>query len=228
MTSKRVYYLMLALISLLFAGLIGGAYGANKLLSKQALSLTSLKAKSSALEKEQASLIIAKKQVTKYAELNKIVTSIVPQDKDQAEAVREIVKIASANNVSLGSITFPASTLGTSAVPATGAPASGATVKPFASSPTANKTGALSQLIPVKNIPGVYDLKITIQGDAKAPITYQQLIAFLAALENNRRTAQVSAINFEPVTSASATDTALNDNITFSLTLDEYIRPVTK
>lgn len=231
MTSKRVYYLMIALIGLLFVGLLAGAYGANSLLAKQAISLTALKAKSSALDKEQTSLILAKKQVAKYADLNKIVTSIVPQDKDQAEAVREIVAIADANQVALGSITFPASTLGAATTPVVTPTTGTAPTKPFASSPSANKTGALSQLQPVKNIPGVYDLQITVQGDTKNPITYSQLISFLSALENNRRTAQVSTISFEPITAASgggsaaAFNSSSPTNISFSLTLDEYIKP---
>jgi hypothetical protein len=232
MTSKRVYYLMLGLIGLLFVGLLAGAYGANSLLAKQAVSLTALKAKSNALDKEQTSLVLAKKQVAKYAQLNKIVTSIVPQDKDQAEAVREIVGIADANQVALGSITFPASTLGNATTPVPVTAGGAAPTKPFASSPSASKTGALSQLQPVKNIPGVYDLQITVQGDSKNPITYSQLIAFLSSLENNRRTAQVSTISFEPVASTSnsgGSSVAYNSSspasISFSLTLDEYIKP---
>jgi hypothetical protein len=232
MTSKRVYYLMIGLIGLLFVALLAGAYGANSLLAKQAVSLTALKAKSSALDKEQTNLILAKKQVSQYAQLNKIVTSIVPQDKDQAEAVREIVGIADANQVALGSITFPASTLGNATTPVPSTAAGAAPAKPFASSPTASKTGALSQLQPVKNIPGVYDLQITVQGDPKSPITYSQLIAFLSALENNRRTAQVSTISFEPIannSSAGGSSVSANSSsptsISFSLTLDEYIKP---
>ena len=215
MTSKRVYYLMVALISLLLIGLVAGAYGASTVLTTKAVNLTQLKAKSKALSKEQQQLVRAKKQIADNAELNKIVSRVVPQDKDQAEAVREIVSIASNNKIVLGSITFPASSLGSSSTgPASGA---GANAKPF-SSGAASKNSGLSQLQPVKNIPGVYDLQITVQGDPKTPVPYSQLLGFLSDLEHNRRTAQVSTITIVP-------DKDNTKLITFSLTLDEYIKP---
>lgn len=216
MNSKRMYYLLLSLIGLLFVGLIAGAYGANSLLTTQATNLTQLKAKSKALDKEQQQLILAKKQLAANADLNAIVTKVVPQDKDQAEAVREIVNIADANSIVLGSITFPASSLGTSALP-TGGVGANSSAKPF-SSGGASKTSALSQLLPVKNIPGVYDLQITVQGDPNTAVPYSQLLGFLSDLEHNRRTAQVSTITIEP-------DKKNPKLITFSLTLDEYIKP---
>ncbi len=219
MNSKGVYYLLIGLIGLLLVGLLAGAYGANSLLATQAVSLTNLKAKNSALDKERASLVIAKKQIANYSELNNIVTSVVPQDKDQAEAVREIVNIARDNNItSLGSITFPSSTLGASVLPGGSVlPQRQAVTKPF-SSTSNSKTNSLSQLQPVANIIGVYDLQITVTGDPLSPISYSQLIHFLAGLENNRRTAQVSSISFQP-------DAKNSGNVTFSLTLDEYIKP---
>ena len=218
MNSKRVYYLMIGLILLLCAGLLAGAYGTTTLLASQAASLTKLKAKSSALTKEQQGLVIAKAQVAQYSELNAIVSSIVPQDKVQAEAVREIVSIADQNGVSLGSITFPASTLGVSTAPTGGTTATpgAASTKPFSSS--GSKTNGLSQLQPVKNIPGVYDLQITVQGDPNKSVPYSQFINFLGKLEHNRRTAQVSIITLVP-------DPKNAKNLTFSLTLDEYIKP---
>jgi hypothetical protein len=220
MNGKRVYYLMLGLIAVLVVGLFAGAYETNTLLGSQAVSLTKLKAKSKALDKEQQSLVSAKRQIKANADFNAIATSIVPQDKDQAEAVREIVNIAGKNGVALGSITFPASTLGATIAPVAGA--SGATAaapaKPFANSGSNSKSSALSQLQPVKNIPGVYDLQIMVSGDPSQSVDYNQFIAFIADLEHNRRTAQVSAITLSP-------DPKNAKNLTFSLTLDEYIKP---
>lgn len=223
MNSKRVHLVMTGIIGLLLVGLVAGAYGANGLLTKQATKLTTLKAKSSALDKERASLLVAKKQVLKYAELNKIVMSIVPQDKDQAVAVREIVSIANKNGISLGSVTFPASSLGTGAAPApiaggASGGAAGGSTKPFNTPGSTSKNNGLSQLQPVKNIPGVYDLQIAVQGDPTVSVPYTQFIAFLSGLEHNRRTAQVSTIALQP-------DTKNSKNITFSLTLDEYLKP---
>lgn len=216
MNSKRTYFTMVAIIGLLFAGLVLGAYGTSVVLTSQAVKLTKLKAKSAALEQEQTALILAKKQVARYKDLNKIVTSVVPQDKDQAESVREIVNIANQNSIALGSITFPASTLGVSVGTAT-VPGGGITNKPFSGTGT-SKSSSLSQLIPVKNIPGVYNLQITVQGDPTASVPYSSFINFLSSLEHNRRTAQVNTITIVP-------DAKNSKNVTFSLSLDEYIKP---
>ncbi|HZL07992.1 MAG TPA: hypothetical protein VFC50_02255 [Candidatus Dormibacteraeota bacterium] len=218
--SKRLYYLLAGLVGLLLAGLIGGAYGTNQLLTSQAVKVTSLKAKSLALSQEQLSLANAKKEVQTYSDLLKITQTIVPEDKDQAEAVREIVNIAASNDisgVSLQQINFPASTLGSSGT-STGSGA--ATTAPTSPSPkSANSSaGKLSQLVPVKNIPGVYDLLITIQSDPNKPIAYSSFVNFLSGLEHNRRTAQISTITLQP--------NANNPNLlSFTLTLNEYIKP---
>jgi hypothetical protein len=216
MTSKKLFLILCSVIGLLFIALIAGTYGINKLLGTQADKLVAQKAKSQALNQQQVGFIAAKKDIAKYSDLEKITRAVVPEDKNQAEAIREIVKIAANNNISLGSISFPASTLGNtptgkpigSAAPAATAPVSGAT-KPA-------KT--LSQLEPVKNIPGVYLLQIVVASDSSRPVGYYSFINFLNDLEHNRRTAQVSAITLQP----EVTNSSL---LTFTLTLNEYIKP---
>lgn len=216
MTAKRAYLLQLAVLGLLFVGLIAGTYGASQLLTSHAAKLTSLKAKDQALSQEQLSLINAQKEVKKYSNLNAIATAIVPQDKDQAEAVREIVNLAASYNVKLAAISFPASTLGNGPTASTtGATAPSAATTGNNVNSTANAT---SQLQAVKNIPGVYDLQITVTGDPNQPAQYTAFINFLSALEHNRRTAQISTITLQP----STTNPAL---LSFSLTLNEYIKP---
>src|SRR5438105_3846240 len=127
MNSKRLHMILVASIILLLVGLVAGAYGVNSLLTKRADKLTNLKAKSQALAQEQVSLNQAKKDIKKYADLEKIAGAIVPEDKNQADAVREIVNIAAANNVNLAAINFPASTLGNTP---TGAPVTATTPAP--------------------------------------------------------------------------------------------------
>lgn len=218
MTSRHIHYVLFGLIGLLVIGLMGGAYQTDKLLTAQATKLVSLKAKSSALDKEQLSLKSVKKQLALYSDLNKTVSSIIPQDKDQANAVREIVNIAAKNKITLGSITFPASTLGTTSFSKPTPGGASTSSKPFTTPATTSKTSSLSQLQPIKDIPGVYNLQITIQGDANVPVPYDQFIAFLSDLEHNRRTAQVNTITLVP-------DIKDARNLTFSIILDEYIKP---
>lgn len=200
MNSKHVSYLMTGGLVTLLLAVMGVAYVANGLLEKQAGTLKELKLRSQVLESEQNSLIKAKKDVEKYRSLDTIARTIVPQDKDQAEAVREIVKMAGESGISPSSITFPASSLGS---PAGAKPAAGAN---------------LTQLTPVKDYPGLHLLQITISQDASSPVPYPKFIEFLGRLEQNRRTSQVSSIVLQP----SSSD---RNMLSFTLTVDKYIKP---
>lgn len=214
MNSRKLYFILIGVITLMLVALTGGAYQINKALQTKANHLTALKAKSQALEQEQQTLVKAKKDLAKYAEVQKITEAIVPEDKSQAEAVREIVKIAGKNGVILSAINFPASSLGSLS---TGGTASGTSTTPKPTV-TNSKTGSLSQLLPVKNIPGVYQLTITVVGDTNRPVPYARLVAFLKDLEHNRRTAQVSTITIQP-------DNNNRSLLSFTLGLNEYIKP---
>lgn len=210
MTARRLHLILLATIGLLCIGLLGGAYGANKLLTAKAEDLTVLKAKKLALDQEQVSLKKAKQDIRTYDELDKIARAVVPEDKSQAEAVREIVNIAAAHNVKLGAITFPASTLGSTAT--------GSSSAAKKTSPASTKNTRLSQLEAVPNIPGIYRLQITIDSDPGQPVQYDKFISFLAALERNRRTAQVHSITLSP-------DAKKPGFLSFTLLLHGYIKP---
>lgn len=215
MNAKRLNLALTAVIAILALALVIGAYEINSVLTTKSAKLTSLKAKKLAADQQAISLKKAKKDIQKYAALNKIAKSVVPEDKDQAEAVREIVNIAAANNVSLSAINFPASSLGQLAPTAAVPTSSSATVK---TAKPGSSARSLSQLVPVKNISGIYQLPITVVGDPNNPVQYTEFISFLNALENNRRTAQVSAITLSP-------DVKNHNRLTFTLTLNEYIKP---
>lgn len=217
MNSRRLYYILVASVGLLAAGLVGGAYAANNLLRTEARHLLDARSKIMALETQQSQLAKAKKDVEKYEALGAIAKSIVPQDKDQARTVREIVDIAAKAGIKLGSITFPTSTLGSKLPPA--AATGGSTpAQPDAASATPTSGVALSQLKPVNGINGVYDLAITVQSDSASPSSYDKLLAFLAGLESNRRTALVSGVTVSP----DAKDPNL---VSFTLNINEYIKP---
>ncbi|HKR82473.1 MAG TPA: hypothetical protein VJR27_05775 [Candidatus Saccharimonadales bacterium] len=195
--SQRIWVTMVAVLSLLGIGIIAAAYGANSILQKQSKKLIGYKLQNQVIAQQQTDLVKAKKDIETYAPLNDIAKTVVPQDKDQAEAVREIVNIAAANNITLSSVSFSASTLGGQA--------------------SGSKSTPLTQVSPVPNIAGVFQLPITIQQDSTHPITYAQFVSFLGALENNRRTAQVSSVNIQP--------TPDHVKLIFTLQLNEYIKP---
>lgn len=215
MNSKRWFFVLLTLVALLVLGLLGGAYGADQLLQKQSKQLVSQRLASATLDDQQQNLTKAKTEIKKYQQLGDLARTIVPQDKDQVQTVREIVNIAAASGISLNAITFPGSTLGGTAGGTATSTANSGTTAP-ANSTAGNS--ALSQLIPAKGIPGVYDLQITIQTDETNTVPYNQFISFLQGLENNRRTALVSSISLSPSSKSSG-------ELSFTLILDEYIKP---
>ncbi len=186
-------------------------YGNNKLQS-QSDTLTELRLEDRLLEEQQTALTRAKADIETYSELENVAKSVVPQDKDQARAVREIIQLAGENGIPIRSITFPASNLGSQPTSrGGGTPSSGASQNP-----------ALTQAKPVDDIPGVYSLEMNILPPDGAPIQYNQFIQFLESLENNRRTASVSRVRIDP---ARSEDGAQSGFITFRLTINIYIKP---
>lgn len=164
------------------------------------------KTKTSAVgqEKTNDSLTQAGRSLNNYRELSNLAKTIVPKDKNQAEAVRQIVNLANQNGVSLSSITFPASNLGSSATTTSA-------YKP-------SKKDSLSQLKPVPGLPGVYELMINISSDSQKPVAYGSFINFLTSLENNRQTSIINSVTITP----SGGD---SNQVSFIINLNEYIKP---
>lgn len=198
MTSKRVFFAMLIVVALMITGLLVGTYGTYRLMEQRSSHIVSERSDLAAFNEEETELATSKSEINRYQALSAITAQIVPQDKDQAETVRQIVDLASENGVSLASVTFPASTLG--------AGANGTTV----GSPS------LSQLTAVKGIPGVYGLQVTVNSNPSVP--YQNFLNFLQGLEQNRRTALVQSVSLEP-------DPTTLNAVSFTLVLEEYIKP---
>lgn len=214
MNSKKVFFAMIGLLVLLSGLGIAGMYFGNSMLQKESGKLVQLKLENQLLDEQQTALTRANQDIETYAELESIAKAIVPQDKDQARAVREIVKIAQETGVVLQTISFPTSTLGQEkpkAAPAT--PAEDA-----APAPAAPAAPAITQVKPVEGIPGVFSLEVSLQSNAANPSSYNNFLEFLARLEQNRRTAQVGTINIQP-------DKADRNLLTFNLTVSLYIKP---
>ncbi len=208
MNAKHVFWAMIASVCLLFVGVFFSLNVANKNLSDSSKKLLELKLNNRVLDEQKTLLSQATQDIDKYTNLEGIARSIVPQDKDQAKAVREIVKIAGEAQVKLGSISFPASTLG-QAVPKI--------VTPGVDTPKI-VTPPLTQVKAVENIPGVYVMEVSIQQDSSQPVTYDKMINFLSRLEKNRRTAHVVSVTVQP-------DPQNRSLLTFDLVVNIYIKP---
>ncbi|MCA9326895.1 hypothetical protein KDA14_00015 [Candidatus Saccharibacteria bacterium] len=195
MDAKKLNYLLIAATIVLGGIFLSSGLIANAILTSKSAELSKLKAQSEVALDLQDAIKKNKADIVKYSELNEIAKAVVPQDKNQAQTVSEIVNIAAESGIGkLSSITFPASTLG-------GAGSKG-----------------LTQVTPVKGIAGVYLLPITITQNSGDAVPYSQFVTFLQKLENNRRTAQVSTINLTP-------DSKNPNYISFTLTVNEYIKP---
>ena len=211
MNSRTINYLMLALIVVMVIVSLVGANEVVGLLGKQANTLVGLKAKRQALASQQTNLLVEKQEIKKYSSIEQIAQTVVPQNKDQAEAVREINNFATTNGIKLSGISFPQSSLGTSA----SAPA--APVTPTPAQSAATSTISLSQLTPVTGIPGVYTLQINVEENGVYNTTsYSSFFNFLKDIENNRLTSQVTGVTIQP---------AGGNAINFTITINEYIKP---
>ncbi len=200
MNPKRLFWSLIALLVVMVLSLFGGVYLLSGMLKTKSKELTDKRQELATLTAQQNGVAKAKSQIKQYGDLYKITKAIVPQDKDQAETVRQITTIASANGVTLNSIAFPMSDLGTTKGAAGGT------------------TGNLSQLVKVPAIPGVYNQQITISNSADNTVSFNQLEAFLRGLENNRRTAEVSSLSIQP-------QRANPGQLTFTLIVNNYIKP---
>ncbi|MBX6334346.1 hypothetical protein IRY61_03345 [Candidatus Saccharibacteria bacterium] len=173
LATKNLYFGLIGVCVLMFVALLAGVYAADKVLARKGEDVRTAKLEGMVLEDEQRRLAKAKADIEKYQSLAEIARHIVPQDKDQAQTVREIVKLASEHNIKLASITFPSSSLG-------------------------SKNAELSQLTEVKDIKGVYSLEITVLSSSDETARYDDFLNFLKALERNRRTALVKSISLQP------------------------------
>lgn len=198
MNSRKLFYLLVVVVVLINIGGVAAIVYGKKMLNTQNAKLTDLKVESSTLEDVQRSLVTAKKDIEKYADIEKISKTVVPQEKDQARTVREIIKLAEESNIEVASVSFPTSSLGSKTAGSA-------------------QAGTTTQTQKVEGISNVERLEVTVSSNTATPVTYTDFLSFLEKLEQNRRTSQVSNINIQPV--------ADNRNmLTFSLVLNVYIK----
>lgn len=204
MNAKRVYLIMSIALGLLIAVMVAVTLGGEKMLKKESGELMNTKLENEVLNNEQTSLDQAKQDLKKYEELNQLAKEIVPTGKDQAKTTREILALADEAGITIATVGFPASDLGSpQQAPAGGGP---------------KVNNSISQATPVEGIKDLLQLEIDITSNSKVPCTYDQLITFLKKLELNRRTAQVSTLSIQP-------DPKDNSLLSFSLTITVYIKP---
>lgn len=217
LNSKNLHRLMLAGLGLMLVGFFVIAFYGLSVLGGKSRDVVNLKAQSQSVDNELANLEQSKKQIEKYSYFKDVATTVIPNEKDQAEAILEIYQMASQVGINLQSITFPTSTLGAVTTTPSG------TTKTTAANPK-----ALTQAKPVTGIPGLYSLTLTITPDSSATvpadrkITYDKMLAFLNLIEDNRHTAQITQVNIQTGSASGSSDPSA---LSFSLTVNTFIKP---
>lgn len=202
MTAKKVFFILIAGTVLAVGAFIGTVSMGKNLIVKEGNRLKGLKLEDAVLDRQATTLTQAKRDIEEYSDLETIAKSVVPQDKDQAKTVLELVTIAGETGIELSGITFPASELG----------------QVTTGKKSAATDSKLTQLTPLSSPKGVYSMEITLTTDPESPVRYDQLIGFLERLEKNRRTSQVSEIQITP-------DPDNRNLLSFNLTVISYIKP---
>lgn len=203
LSSKQFFYMMSGLVVLVGLLCLGGVYLSNSILTARAAKLDQLKLESEILDRQKQDITVANASIKKYEDLEQIAKQVVPQDKDQTRAVREIIGLAQKSGIGISSITFPSSNLGQKTTKAQGEKAS-------------NDAG-ITQVKPVSGMQGVYELEIIIRS-SEAGTNFGQLTTFLNLLESNQRTSQVSSLDINP-------DSKDPNRLTFNMTIKVYLRP---
>jgi hypothetical protein len=184
------------------------------------------------LDNKQSDLEKAKIALSDYANEQETLSLVLPEDKDQARVVKEIYAIADQSNVRIDSVAFPSSTLGEKAaakpVPTTTDTATDASAQnPGTSAATKDTkpTKTISQATPVKSIPGVQSIllslgTITSKDSTIKGVRYDEMMSLIRLLERNRRTMQIQSIGIGQSKTASGEST-----YDLSLSIVIFIQP---
>ena len=172
MNSKQLHMILLGVCGLLILSFGGVLFLGVQALQDRSTELQAAVNEREVVEQQELALITAQGDIDRYSELEEVSKRIIPQEKDQARTVREIIQIAQQANVNITAINFPSSELGD------------------------DDDQMITQATPVDGLRGLLELRITVQMGNNT--TFNQLINFLEGLETNRRTSQVQSVTITP------------------------------
>lgn len=213
MTAKKLWFILVAGICLLTIGAGAMIYFGYSFMSKSSDSLVNAKLDNIAVEEQEISYMQARKDLDKYKTLGDLLSNILPKEKDQALAVRELYKIGDETNISVESIQFPASNLGQKAVATTTTPSTATPTTPVAVAPSVTQAKAVEGLSGVLGI----DVDIVLKPKSGNSISYDNMIKFLQKIEVNRRSMQIKKITVKP--------DAKNGGVSLNMTITIFVKP---
>lgn len=216
---KRLFYLLIATLFILCAGLITLTIYTNIWLTKKADRLVILKLDTIGLEEKRNVNQQAARYLKENSSTRDLLDKVVPKSKDQANAIGELLKISEEIGVTINTMTFPESELGNNTT--------GKTVAGTTPSAAATNVNAITQAKPVVNIPGLLGIEVSLSqidrrgGASGSGVTYKQLLGFLEAVEKNRRTMQIKTLQVSPL----KTSTGSISGYSLTLTMNIFVKP---
>lgn len=224
-TPRKVYrYILILMIVGLAASLYIVRYAANWLTASSG-ELTTLRTEVVQLENKRALLDRGKKIISEQHDNIDMLSMVLPAEKDQARVVQEINSIADQSNVVIESIGFPSSTLGSETKPVAAAPATSTEQSGQSqqtAKPPAPATATVSQATPVKEIPGLQSIELSLgtirsKDSVVVGVRYNEMVQLLRLIERNRRTMQIRSIGI--------TENPSPDSYTLTLSITIFIKP---
>lgn len=207
-TARKLNLIMTISIVVLILGSVGLTLYANNLLSAKSKKLSETKLEILGVNNSRESALSQKAELIRYKASIELLNKIVPKSKDQALAVAELQAIANDNNITIGSLTFPASELGSKNTSST------------------SSTAKITQSKQKDGISGVLGVELTMSqlNRKSAPsgsgLSYNQLLNILEAIERNRRTMQIKNIQIQPILKGNIVS-GYNPTITINL----FVKP---
>lgn len=186
-STKKMYYILIAVFLLVIIGIGAMLYFSRTFMANSEQELIDAKLEIVKLEETEKIYRENINKLEEFSEIANILEEVVPSEKDQARAVRELNQIVKDNGLAISTISFPSSDLNKKA-----------TTNSSTSSTTTSTTTSVSQAKPVKGVKGVLgmDVNIEVVSATDDPITTDQILGILRQIENNRRNMRVNSINF--------------------------------
>lgn len=185
-SAKKAYYGLIGLLIIVIAGIGAVLYFSRVFLKANSDKLVAAKLELYKIDETESAYRKNQALLTANQDTADILASVIPNEKDQAKAVREITQIAADNGLSVKAIRFPGSDL----------------VITNKSTTAEQKTATSQSVSQAKVVPGLTNvLGIVVEielnsANANQTISTDQVLGFLQKVENNRRNIRVTSINF--------------------------------
>lgn len=223
-TAKRLYLVLIILLVVTVSGGVYSVWYANNWLTGQSQALVEKKLELISLNEKQQRAFESRNTLNKYSDLHGTVEAVAPTEKEQEKIIAELYKIAEENDLRISTLSFPSSELGeekkkseTKTAPAADSKTATPPATPTTPAAPAAPTNTITQTEKVDGLTGVVGLKITpsniTQNGYGSGMSYETLLAFLEALERNRRQMIIDEISIIP------TDDTVNGANVYQLSL---------